>query len=65
MKKISFLFMLLIFFFSLLNFYIIPLVKSIDLKESFIVLFGFWFAIIVVLYFVSNALALRDSKKGE
>lgn len=65
MKKVSFLIMLFLLFFSLLNFYILPLIKSINLKESFIVLFTFWAIIILVLYLLSSKLLKDDLAEEE
>ncbi len=53
-QQFSFLIFLFILFFSLLNMVIFPLLTTNTIKNSFIIIFSFWFIMIVFLYVISK-----------
>ncbi|MDX9795780.1 MAG: hypothetical protein RBT24_03010 [Arcobacteraceae bacterium] len=53
MKQFSFLIFIFILFFTLLNMVFFPLINSNTIKNSFTIIFSFWFIMILLLFIIS------------
>jgi positive regulator of sigma E activity len=63
MQQFSFLIFLFILFFTLLNMVVFPLINSNTIKNSFIIIFSFWFIMIALLFFISRVYNKEDKEE--
>jgi len=63
MQQFSFLIFLFILFFTLLNMVVFPLINSNTIKNSFTIIFSFWFIMIVLLFFISRVYNKEDKEE--
>jgi hypothetical protein len=50
-------------FFTLLNMVVFPLINSNTIKNSFIIIFSFWFIMIALLFFISRVYNKEDKEE--
>jgi positive regulator of sigma E activity len=63
MQQFSFLIFLFILFFTILNMVIFPLININTIKNSFSIIFSFWFIMIVLLFFISRVYNKEDKEE--
>jgi len=63
MQQFSFLIFLFILFFTILNMVIFPLININTIKNSFSIIFSFWFIMIVLLFFISRMYNKEDKEE--